>query len=110
MNQHDQTNTTGMNRRGFLKSLFAGAVVAAIPLSALRTVAPELFQLRGDGVTDDSAAFQALIDGKPVLAPDGQLITAEPGLNEWKTIYIPAGTYYLGDSRNLIHKISMRGA
>lgn len=99
-----------MNRRGFLKSLFAGAAVAAIPLSAIRTVAPELFQLKGDGVTDDSAAFQALIDGKPVLGPDGQLIKPAVDLDGRKTIYIPAGTYCLGDSRNLIPKISMRGA
>lgn len=85
-----------MNRRGFLKAIFAGAAAIAVPVSAINLVAPKLFRLRGDGLHDDTAALQALIDGKPVIAPNGTEIRREGNV-----IYIPAGTYHLGPSTRL---------
>jgi len=87
-----------MNRRGFLQSLIAGAGLVALPtaaLSAIKTVAPELFYLRGDGVTDDTLALQALFDGKAVIGPDGKILA--PVVSGGGTpIYLPKGTYRIG--------------
>ncbi len=57
-----------MNRRSFLRGLAAPAIVAAGSLMPVRSI--ERFflpTLYGDGVRDDTAAIQALIDGKPYI-------------------------------------------
>ena len=45
----------------------------------------------GDGVTDDTEAFQALRDGEPVEMPDGWIQQVKPG----STVYLPNGTFLL---------------
>lgn len=58
-----------MNRRAFLRGLIAApAIVAAGSLMPIRSI--ERFVLPtlwGDMVHDDSAAIQALVDGKPYI-------------------------------------------
>lgn len=58
-----------MNRRSFLRGLIAApAIVAAGSLMPIRSIERFLLPtLWGDGVHDDSAAIQALIDGKPYI-------------------------------------------
>ena len=54
-----------MERRGFLGALGALMAAVAVPVRAL--AGQRLPVLYGDGVADDTAAFQAWIDGQPVL-------------------------------------------
>lgn len=61
-----------MNRRNFVASLFAPLV----PAATAAPVASPLLRLWGDGVHDDTAAFQALIDKA-----------------QGSVVFIPAGTY-----------------
>jgi hypothetical protein len=56
-----------MNRRDAL-GLLAGASI--VPAFALESPVP---QLHGDGIHDDAVALQAVIDGKRVRWPDGQI-------------------------------------
>lgn len=90
-----------MNRRGFLKGILAAGVAPAfvgssvlMPVRALLTATPadvafvqsgpgatevtwqSALRLYGDGITDDSAAMQAWLDGKKVLGPDGNVLGA----------------------------------
>ena len=54
-----------MNRRNFLKSMVSLAVVAALPKVILVDEifnAPLPLKLWGDGIHDDTAAIQAMID------------------------------------------------
>ena len=85
-----------MNRRGFLKSILAAGVAPAfvgssvlMPVRALLTATleevtflqsgsgahartvQEALRLYGDGVTDDTAAMQAWLNGEPVWGPAG---------------------------------------
>jgi hypothetical protein len=55
-----------MNRRSFVKAAVAAGAVLALPFPARRRIV-----LRGDGVTDDTSALQAWLDGEDVYWPDG---------------------------------------
>lgn len=68
-----------MNRRSFLKLCAAVAVVVAMPFRWVR------HKLYGDGITDDTAAVQALIDGEEVEMPDGSI--------QQSGFHFPSGTY-----------------
>ena len=81
-----------MNRREFFKSLMAAAAIAAVPFQwAYSKVAHRLY---GDGLHDETEALQALLDGQPVLMPDGRTVqqlgspTRQPG-----PPYLQPGTY-----------------
>lgn len=83
-------------RRGFLGALLAAAAAPAIVRadSLMKIVAPRQgLILWGDGIHDDAAALQALIDGKPVdvrhrgfhrsesgrvLVADAQILVSKP--------------------------------
>ena len=100
-----------MDRRGFMKSILAAGVAPAfigssilMPVRKLLTptfvpsgtgattmTAQEWLRLHGDGVTDDSAALQAWLDGEPVLGPDGQLLGS----------VLTGGIYRVGDTIQL---------
>ena len=69
-----------MNRRGFLKAMLASAAAPYVvtnsgvlmPLGRFWTFGgSRILTLCGDGVTDDSAALQAWLDGGTVLRADG---------------------------------------
>ncbi len=92
-----------ISRRNFLKSLGLGIGVAAtLPSTAVGSVLKELLTqnkihnpypiLHGDGVTDDSFAMQALINGNKVLY-DGNVIQNELLLFDRKIVCIPPGNY-----------------
>jgi len=81
-----------MNRRDFLKSMIYGAATATATgrivrglVSAGAMASP--FVLYGDGVTDDTAAIQALIDGCEVVHK-GRVIKKVNNI-----VYLPAATY-----------------
>lgn len=57
------------DRRSFLKGLLTVAAVAVLPKPALAGYPI----LHGDGIHDDTAALQAMIDGKKVII-DGQVL------------------------------------
>jgi hypothetical protein len=64
-----------LSRRGFLGAMLAAAAapafVKASSLMPIYVPKQEVLTLWGDGVHDDSAALQALIDGKEVVRHDG---------------------------------------
>jgi len=64
-------------RRGFLGMFVAAAVAPLLPQTAIKTVAPELLRLWGDGIHDDTAALQQRIDlgGTIYLVPGTYLIS-----------------------------------
>lgn len=74
-----------MDRRQFIQQMIAGAAVLAVPITW--AYGKVRYRLIGDGVADDTEAFQALLDGKAVMMPDGQ-VQQTHGM-----IYIPPGTY-----------------
>lgn len=74
-----------MNRRFFLKAVATAAAVIAAPIAWVRT----RLKLRGDGVTDDTEAIQALADGEPVEMPDGSI----QQIGTDGVIHLPAGRF-----------------
>lgn len=81
-----------MNRRSFLTSLMASGVVAVASSTGLARYVLEVAKQRlcilyGDGAHDDTAAFQALVDGvavehngRPIGLPiDGKIEVPEQG-------------------------------
>lgn len=84
---------TDMNRRSFLKLATACVAVLAVPVQWVRR------RLYGDGVTDDTEALQALIDGEVVDGPNGEPLrrTYDP-VSDTEIIYIPRGTYRVSDA------------
>src|SRR4051812_35227414 len=71
-----------MKRRAFLAAGAGVAAAAALPLAALARVAPAAPPLPifwSDGVHDDAAGLQALIDGRPVLRARDGVVLNVPG-------------------------------
>ena len=63
-----------MTRRGFMAAMFAAAAAPAIVRSeslmrivTLRPLDAPILTLFGDGITDDTAALQAIVSGAPVM-------------------------------------------
>jgi len=79
-----------MNRRKFIQTFFLAGVVLSIPFKW--AYGQIRHRLRGDGVTDDTEAMQALLDGEPVEMPDGTIQQAQD------VIHIPIGTYRITDT------------
>ena len=79
-----------ISRRRFLKGVSAAGVVLAIPFKWVYEQGLLIrYRLYADGVTDDTEAIQALVDGnEPVLMPDGKTVQ-----HRGKIIWVPAGTY-----------------
>ena len=50
---------------------------------------PEIKRLYGDGITNDTKALQALLDGESVIMPDGKTV------QQAGVIALPAGTYVI---------------
>lgn len=71
-----------LTRRGFLGLCAAAGLAAAAATTRLADVVkdlvPQWLILYGDGEHDDTEALQALIDGKEVMRPDGELLS--PGI------------------------------
>jgi hypothetical protein len=63
-------------RRGFLGAMLAAAAAPAIirpaSLMPIYIPKPRILTLWGDGIHDDTAALQALIDGERVIGLDGR--------------------------------------
>lgn len=102
-----------MNRRGFLGLMLAAAAAPAFVKadSLMKIVAPRQdlilaadYTLWGDGIHDDSAAFQALIDGKPVSYLGQELKRGPDG-----SIYLPTGTFAVGAAPILRHGTKLYG-
>ena len=78
---------TALSRRSFLRGI-AGAVAAAIVVSApsiLRGGYPELI---GDGVVDDSIALQAALDRQPFIFKGSTRF-----VSEFEMMVLPRGIY-----------------
>lgn len=93
-----------MNRRGFIKSLFA-VTASAAAITAVGPIVRSMvssgvmaspFVLYGDGVTDDTQAIQALIDGEIVYTADGRRLQRE-FISGNSVVYLPRGTYRVGE-------------
>ena len=83
-----------MDRRDFLKNFLAASVVIAAPLPITKLAAAVMpedkrkhFVLMGDGITNDSAALEAALDGETVYHKNGTLV------RRGDTVYLPAGRY-----------------
>lgn len=59
-----------MNRRSFLKGVFTVSAVAVVPMCPSYAAIPIL---HGDGVSDDTAAIQAMVNGLPVMV-EGEVV------------------------------------
>lgn len=88
-----------MNRRALLRGLFAApAIVAAsslMPVKAALLLPPKLW---GDGVHDDTAAFQAMLDaaqksGKPLFLRGGQSYRITSTLHVNSIVHIDGATF-----------------
>jgi hypothetical protein len=77
-----------ISRRAFLGGAIALAAATVVPVEAIKALAP-LPQIVGDGVHDDTAGLQALIDGEPVLI-GAEVVTAEHG-----AITLQGGVYLI---------------
>ena len=75
-----------MNRREFVQRFFAMGVTVAIPFQW--AYGQIRHRLCGDGKSDDTVAFQALLDGEPVIMPDGKTVQSNGVM-----IHLPEGTY-----------------
>ena len=79
-----------MNRREFSQAFFAVGVVLTLPF---RWVYGKIqHRLYGDGATDDTAAIQALLDGEPVIGPDGKPIIPKL-INGTMVVTLPGAIY-----------------
>jgi hypothetical protein len=78
------------NRRSFLAGTLALIVAPALPI----ITPPKLPRIYGNGVDDDTAGFQAALDGLPFLA-DHENVRAENGI-----LWLAQGTYVF---KNTIH-------
>jgi hypothetical protein len=86
-----------MNRRGFFKALAAATAIAVVSTTRLGQAVIDVARsgyhvLVGDGVTDDTAALQALIDGREVFNASGVRLS---------NVYIPTappGRYLVTDT------------
>lgn len=74
-----------MDRRGFFGLIAGAAAVCTGIVSSIR------HRLRGDGVSDETQALQALINGEPVEMPDGSIQEIRSGV-----IRVPRGVYRVG--------------
>ena len=85
-----------MTRRDFLKSIAGLLTVSAVGsiVREKRREMPSPFRLYGDGIHDDSAAFQALMNGEKVLYQDRTL--ERQNLDGNSVVYLPTGTYLIG--------------
>lgn len=72
-------NVDMMNRRSFLRGMLVVTAVAIVPTAALKAMEAikPLPILYGDGIGDDTAALQALFDGKAFRTLDGFVGIAE---------------------------------
>ena len=79
-----------MNRRGFIGSILALCAAPAIVRadSLMRIIPPRALILWGDGIHDDTLAFQALVQGAVVRMVSGAIIESSPG-----RIVLPKGTF-----------------
>ena len=78
-----------MNRRGFFKALAAATAIAVVSTTRIGQAVIDVARsgyhvLVGDGVTDDTAALQALLDGREVFSASGARLPNG---------YIPVGEY-----------------
>lgn len=86
-----------MERRGFIKLITALGVIAVVsPLSLLKSEDKfQRFYLVGDGVTDNTKALQAAIDGyDDVFYSDGSSIV-QYDLKGNRSIHIKPGNYII---------------
>lgn len=103
-----------MNRRGFLGAMLAACaapafVKAEILMPVRKIIVPEaLFWLRGDGITDDSAALHAMIRGESVILPDGSIHRGHGGAGG--DVFIPPGNYAMGAPLHLPQRAILRGS
>jgi len=83
-----------MNKREFVQRFFIAGVVLTVPFKwAYGKIQHRLY---GDGKADDTVALQALLDGEPVIMPNGQTIQHNGDLTQ-----IPNGTYRTTQTLNL---------
>jgi len=83
-----------MNRRTFFKALAAAAAVVALPTA---WITRKYRKLHGDGVTDDTEALHALLQGEPVQMPNGVIQQVPEG----GAVFLQAGTYRITDLLSL---------
>src|SRR5690242_8948130 len=82
-----------ISRRTFFGGAIALAAASALPLSAFAEPVPLIC---GDGVHDDTAGLQALLDGKPFRVASGA-----PNVvyrNTGGDVYITGGTYRITEA------------
>lgn len=93
-----------MNRRGFFKALVATAVIAAATSTRLGQTVFDVvksgyrYVLHGDGVTDDTEALQALLDGEEVFTKEGRLLGD-----------IPSSAYRVSSALEITRRTVLRG-
>jgi hypothetical protein len=73
-------------RRTFLKSVFAGVALTAAPMSFARPI-PKIYS---DGIHDDLAGLQAVLNGEPFYLLD-EMVIAQQG-------YIKGGNFLLSNT------------
>lgn len=71
-----------------MRGVLAAGAIAVIPIKwAYQKVR---YRLYGDGVTDDTEALQALLDGEPVIMPNGRKVRYHL---DGEIVHLDAGVY-----------------
>lgn len=92
-----------MNRRGFLKTLGLAPAVILTPgllMPVRKLLSIPGYILYGDGIRDDTAALQAMIEGKDVLF-NGLVYNAMRDFGN--VVQFPTATFALTDTLRLAH-------
>jgi hypothetical protein len=93
-----------MKRRAFFQILAGAAIAPVLPKIALAMPAPFLW---GDGIHDDSAALQALIDG--AVVEFSEHVTPRGGWVAENVLQVPGGRFYLAEPLQLTRSITLDG-
>jgi hypothetical protein len=100
-----------LSRRSFMVGLAATTALSQIGAAEIQPLKVARI-LHGDGISDDTAAMQALINDEPVIY-NGELLASQWGVSKWgKTFFMPRGAFRIRETLDFSNrgKINIQGA